>query len=89
MIDSVLYAVGSACLAVTWIGSGIHICIKRMIWGYKQGAHRLKPFDCAMCMGWWFGIVSGIYFVKSPAETIYIGAMSFVLSIVLTKYLNR
>lgn len=50
---------------------------------------RIKPFDCEMCMGWWSGIASGIYFVKDPVEVIYIGAMSFVLAVAITKHLNR
>lgn len=49
---------------------------------------RLKPFDCAMCMGWWSGIAYEWYSNGISVQCIITGAIISVLSIMIDKIMR-
>lgn len=42
--------------------------LKKLLWRWNMGAlpyrdYTLKPFDCALCTGWWFGLLYMAIFI--------------------------
>ncbi len=88
-MNSAAIAIASACVASVFVGQRLYIPIKKAIYKTRWKDHRLKPFDCELCLAWWTGIVGGIYFEKNGLEVIYIGACAAVLAVAITKHLNK
>ncbi|TWF38840.1 hypothetical protein FHW36_10663 [Chitinophaga polysaccharea] len=90
-----LHIAGPACLALIFIESGIPHWVKMRIWGRDAYKHRLKPFDCQMCMGWWLGLISGYleteqaFSIYTCMQVVFIGAMSSVLAVLLYKTISK
>jgi uncharacterized BrkB/YihY/UPF0761 family membrane protein len=75
-------AFGCACFALVFIMSGISTSINRI---FKRPLYaRIKPFDCELCLSFWIGIVSSIYFGKNIVEIIYIGSIAAIIAQTIT-----
>lgn len=50
----------------------------------------VKPFDCELCMGWWFGLIYFFFFhpVSIPLN-IGLAAVTSILSVWITCYTNN
>jgi hypothetical protein len=83
MQHDILLIIGAACTALVFIQSGIPWNIKR-----RLKLRRLKPFDCELCLAFWLGVFSSIYFEKNVPEVIYIGAIAAIMAVFINKKLN-
>jgi hypothetical protein len=83
-MNNLLIIAGSACFALVFQESGITFKLKRYL---KQ--NRLKPFDCVFCLAWWLGIAGAIFFGKNTVEWIYVGSISAITAVFLSKNLNK
>jgi hypothetical protein len=83
MPHDILLIIGSACIALLFIQSGIPFTIRKWL-----KLRRLKPFDCELCLSFWLGMASAIYFDKNCVEVIYISAMASILAVFINKKLN-
>jgi len=82
-MNNTLLIIGSACLSLAFIETGIPFKVRRYF-----NAKRIKPFDCEGCLAWWIGIFSSIFFEKNTLEVIYIGAVALVTAVIINKWLN-
>ncbi|WP_343668709.1 hypothetical protein [Chitinophaga sp.] len=82
-MNNLLLIVGSACLSLAFIETGIPFRVKKL---FK--VKRLKPFDCPLCLAWWLGISSSIFFEKNTLEVIYIGAAASVTAVIINKWID-
>lgn len=75
----VLFISAFSCLFAEF--SGIMLWVK-----WKLNLKRFKPFDCAMCLSWWLGIVYFGISTQNAILTVGCAALCSVLSIYITKY---
>ncbi|MBV7534066.1 hypothetical protein [Chitinophaga sp. sic0106] len=86
-MNNLLIIFGSACIAVIFVEQRMYMPVKRMI--RSDMSKRVKPLDCALCLAWWLGIISSIYFEKNTLEVIYIGAGAAISAVAITKHLQK
>ncbi len=94
-ISNIITALGAACLALVFIESGVPHWIKVRIWGRDAYRHRLKPFDCHLCLAWWLGIAINFFGTKSAfsiytcVQSALTGAIASIVAVLLHKHLSK
>jgi len=74
-------------IAVVW---WVNICpimdlIKAVIRIYYKYDGRLKPFDCATCLGFWSGLVLGIVSHETLIMILVTGILTSFFSVIIEK----
>lgn len=89
-MNNLLIIVGSACGALFFIEvmQAPH-WIKKRLWNRDAYKHRLKPLDCSPCLSFWFCVIPGVFLGKNCPELLYMGVISSVLAVFISKKLNE